>query len=63
MTELCARFQVSRRVSYKWVARYDADGVSCERGHAIAGVVARRQSLRTGSLVSQRLVPAPFRER
>ncbi len=26
MTELCARFQVSRRVGYKWVARYDADG-------------------------------------
>ena len=24
MTELCARFQVSRRVGYKWVARYDA---------------------------------------
>ena len=26
MTELCARFQVSRRVGYKWVARYDAEG-------------------------------------
>jgi putative transposase len=26
MTELCARFQVSRRVGYTWVARYDAEG-------------------------------------
>jgi putative transposase len=26
MTELCTRFQVSRRVGYKWVARYDAEG-------------------------------------
>ena len=26
MTELCARYQVSRRVGYKWVTRYDADG-------------------------------------
>ena len=26
MTELCARFQVSRRVGYKWVARYDDEG-------------------------------------
>lgn len=26
MTELCARFQVSRRIGYKWVARYDAEG-------------------------------------
>src|SRR5512143_4205805 len=26
MTELCACFQVSRRVGYKWAARYDAEG-------------------------------------
>ena len=26
MTELCARFGVSRRVVYKWLARYDAEG-------------------------------------
>jgi putative transposase len=26
MTELCARFQVSRRVGYKWVTRYDTEG-------------------------------------
>ncbi len=26
MTELCARFGVSRRVGYKWLARYDAEG-------------------------------------
>lgn len=27
MTELCARYGVSRRVGYKWLARYAADGV------------------------------------
>ena len=26
MTELCARFGISRRVGYKWLARFDADG-------------------------------------
>jgi transposase InsO family protein len=26
MTELCERFQVSRRTGYKWIARYDAEG-------------------------------------
>jgi len=26
MTELCQRFQISRRVGYKWLARYDAEG-------------------------------------
>ena len=27
MTELCLRFQISRRVGYKWIARYDAEGL------------------------------------
>ena len=27
MTELCARYEISRRVGYKWLARYEADGV------------------------------------
>lgn len=26
MTELCQRFQISRRIGYKWLARYDAEG-------------------------------------
>ena len=26
MTELCARYAVSRKTGYKWVARYDAGG-------------------------------------
>ncbi len=26
MSELCARFGVSRRIGYKWLARYEADG-------------------------------------
>jgi transposase len=28
MTELCARYGVSRRVGYKWLARYHADGAA-----------------------------------
>jgi transposase InsO family protein len=28
MSELCARYGVSRRIGYKWLARYDADGRS-----------------------------------
>jgi hypothetical protein len=27
MTELCARYGISRRVGYKWLARYETDGV------------------------------------
>jgi putative transposase len=27
MSELCARYGISRRVGYKWVARYEADGL------------------------------------
>jgi transposase InsO family protein len=27
MTELCARYGISRRVGYKWLARYEAEGV------------------------------------
>jgi transposase len=26
MTELCARYVVSRKTGYKWLARYDAGG-------------------------------------
>lgn len=26
MSELCARYGVSRRIGYKWLARYDTDG-------------------------------------
>ena len=26
MSDLCARFGISRRIGYKWLARYDADG-------------------------------------
>jgi transposase InsO family protein len=27
MTELCTRYGISRRVGYKWIARYEADGI------------------------------------
>ena len=26
MSELCARYGVSRRIGYKWLARYEAEG-------------------------------------
>ena len=26
MSELCARYGVSRRIGYKWLARYDTEG-------------------------------------
>jgi putative transposase len=28
MTELCARFHISRRVGYKWLARFEAEGAA-----------------------------------
>ena len=28
MSELCARYGISRRVGYKWLARYEAEGVA-----------------------------------
>jgi transposase-like protein len=36
MTELCARYGVSRQTGYKWLARYDAGGRPAlqERSHA-----------------------------
>lgn len=36
MSELCARYGVSRRVGYKWLARYDAEGRGglADRSHA-----------------------------
>lgn len=39
MSELCARFGISRKTGYKWLARYDAGGVSglSDRSRARAG--------------------------
>jgi transposase len=36
MSELCARYGVSRRIGYKWLARYEADGRRgvVDRSHA-----------------------------
>jgi transposase InsO family protein len=39
MTELCARYEVSRRVGYKWLARFEADG--------IAGLADQRRTAKT----------------
>jgi len=43
MSELCARYAVSRKTGYKWLARYDA-GVGASR---CGTAVARRTTVRT----------------
>ena len=36
MAEVCRRFQISRRTGYKWLQRYEADGIEGlkDRSHA-----------------------------
>jgi hypothetical protein len=43
MTELCARYAVSRKTGYKWLARYAAEGPAGlhDRSHAPARLPAR----------------------
>ena len=48
MTELCARYAVSRKTGYKWLARYDAGGAPHDRSRYCTrlggrGALARRQ--------------------
>ena len=52
MTELCARYAISRKTGYKWVARYDAGGRPALRDrsraphvcpHKIPAAVAQRR--------------------
>jgi putative transposase len=50
MTELCARFHISRRVGYKWLARFEAGGA--------AGLEARSRA----PLTSPRRTPAALEE-
>ena len=42
MTELCARYEISRRVGYKWLARFEAEGVwSVYFGPVLVGALRR----------------------
>jgi transposase len=51
MTELCDRYEISRKTGYKWVARYEAFGA--------AGLMQRSQApLRHGRLTAPHLVDA-----
>ena len=49
MTEFCARYAVSRKTGYKWLARYDAGGRAalCD---VLLGRFDERTALRTGQL-------------
>ena len=55
MSELCARYGVSRRVGYKWLARYEADG---RRGLADRSRAPHDCPHRTSARVSELLVAA-----
>ena len=44
MTELCARYAVSRKTGYKWVARYDAGGRAALRDRSRAPHTVRTRS-------------------
>lgn len=53
MSELCARYGVSRRVGYKWLARYDAEG---RPGLADRSRAPRRRPQKTPDRIAELLV-------
>src|SRR4051794_4008104 len=53
MSELCARYGVSRRVGYKWLARYQADG---RRGLADRSHVPHHCPHKIESAMAERLI-------
>jgi putative transposase len=55
MTELCARYQISRRVGYKWLARYRAQGLA---GLADQRRLAQHCPHRTPALIAAALLDA-----
>ncbi len=55
MSELCARYGVSRRVGYKWLARYDADG---RRGLADRSRAPHRCRHRLSDEIAELLIAA-----
>ena len=60
MTELCARFGISRRVGYKWLARYDAEGKAGLRDRSRA---PHRCPHRIDDVVAELLVAARRKRR
>jgi putative transposase len=61
MSELCARYKVSRRIGYKWLARYDAEdrrGLS-DRSRAPRHCPHRIATTMAELLVAER-VPHPY---
>src|SRR5262245_30100085 len=55
MSELCARYGVSRRVGYKWLARYEADG---RRGLADRSRAPQHCPHRTNARICELLITA-----
>jgi putative transposase len=53
MSELCARYGVSRRIGYKWLARYEADG---RRGLVDQSRAPKRCPHRTADRIAELLV-------
>jgi transposase-like protein len=57
MRELCARYGVSRRIGYKWLARYDAEGRTglADRSHVPPHCPHRVPPAMEALLITERL--------
>ena len=57
MSELCARYGVSRRIGYKWLARYEAEGRRglADRSHAPHHCPHKIQPAMAELLISERI--------
>ena len=57
MSELCARYGVSRRIGYKWLARYEADGRRglVDRSHVPHHCPHKIQSAMEDMLITERI--------
>ena len=59
MTELCARYAVSRKTGYKWLGRYDAGGRSGAPGSESGAAHVPAQDRRAGGAApADRAAPA-----
>jgi transposase InsO family protein len=57
MSELCARYGVSRRIGYKWLARYEAEGRSglADRSHVAHHCPHKIQAAMEDLLITERI--------
>jgi putative transposase len=57
MSELCARYGVSRRIGYKWLARYEAEGRSglADRSHVAHHCPHKIQPAMEAMLITERI--------